>query len=236
MSALLYHQDFIDFKESKQSKKIFSWIGNNSSVLEFGCHTGLLSKMLKESKDCKVIGVELNGDALDYAKEHQSISIHANIENIDVWKSRVINIKFDNIIFLHVLEHLRNPKEVLESTLNLLKPGGTIIIGLPNISNAKDRFDMLFGKFEYTEIGILDTTHISMFNYFSAKQMIGEVGLTIKDYYSPWQVNPIKGLLDHIPYLWRLAAKVSNKPSQLFKSYPNLTDSVMLFKCKYQNV
>ena len=85
--------------------------------------------------------------------------IVGNIESDEVWES-IRSDTFDVIIFSHVLEHLTDPWSVLKKSTELLKKNGVIIIALPNINNAKDRFKILFGNFEYTEEGVMDKTHL----------------------------------------------------------------------------
>ncbi|MDD2635213.1 MAG: class I SAM-dependent methyltransferase [Bacteroidales bacterium] len=232
MQDLKYNQEYTSFSNNLQTIKVVDWIKNNSNVLEFGCHTGLLSRCLSEEKKAKVVGIDINKDALKIAKKYQIKTIEADLEDINSWSPQFENTSFDVITFLHILEHLKKPDYVLKNAIKLLNENGIVIIGLPNVSNAKDRFDMFFGKFEYSEIGIMDSTHIHMFNYFSALKLISDAGLEIIDYYSPWQVNPIKHFLDHLPVLHRLAKNISVRPSRVFKFSPNITDSVMLFKCK----
>lgn len=229
---LQYDKDYRDFLKEKQALKVLSWACKEGLCLEFGCHTGLLSRALKDINKCDVCGVDINKNALKIAEKYQSEAFYFDIEDYAQWYKVLENKSFDVITFLHILEHLRNSHEVLIQAKKLLNPKGTIIIGLPNVSNAKDRFDMTFGKFEYTDIGVMDRTHVHMFNYKTATKLIEDAGLEIEEYFSPWQVNPIKHFLDHLPVFHRLAKNMSEKPPRVFKFSPNITDSVMLFKCK----
>lgn len=231
----LYHQNYFEFEKNPQTQKVLNWINHNEKILEFGCHTGLLSRALVETKKCVVVGIDINKEALKIAEKFQSETFCFNIEDYNQWYKVLKNQVFDSITFLHILEHLRNPQEVLQHSLDLLKPNGMVIIGLPNVSNAKDRFDMTFGKFEYTEIGVMDRTHVHMFNYKTAIKFIEDAGLVIEEYFSPWQVNPIKHFFDHLPVLLRFAKTMSEKPPRLFKFSPNITDTIMLFKCKLKS-
>lgn len=232
LNSLNYHQPYKEFYENQQTQKVLDWAELVTRLLEFGCHTGLLSRALRETKKCSVVGIDINKDALKIAEKYQSETFYFDIENYNQWYKELRNQVFDVITFLHILEHLRNPQEVLQHSLYLLKPNGIVIIGLPNVSNAKERFDMTFGRFEYTDIGVMDRTHMHMFNYKTAIKLIEDAGLVIEEYFSPWQVNPIKHFLDHLPVFHRFAKNMSEKPPRLFKFSPNITDSVMLFKCK----
>lgn len=230
---LIYDKQFFeDYSKSLEFKKIKQWVNNAKKILEIGCHVADLGQLLK-NEDNIVTGIDYNEKAIEIAK--------SRIDNafvIDLNKKFVNenNIElYDVIVCNQVLEHLLNPEKTLLEIKKMLKPDSTLIIGLPNICNAKDRFDITFGKFEYTEIGVMDKTHVRFFNYFTAKQMLENSGLIIEDYFSPWQVNPVKHFLNHIPILWRISKLMKEKPRFLFKKRRNLTDTVMLFKCKLKN-
>ena len=42
---------------------------------------------------------------------------------------------FDVILFYHVIEHLENPQNELKILYELLKRGGILIVGTPNVSS-----------------------------------------------------------------------------------------------------
>lgn len=214
-----------------ETKKIIEWIGTSKNVLEFGCHTGCLSEWLQKN-DCKVTGVDLNETALRIAHPYLNEAIAANIEDENFWKL-IDGKKFHVITWMHVLEHLIEPWNILKKSTEYLYPNGEIIIALPNINNAKDRFHILFGEFNYTMDGVMDKTHLRFFNQKTAREMIDQAGLKIVDYYTPWQANPMYYFLDHFPVIWKL--KNLWKPNDVsfpFHHRPNLTDVVMMFRCK----
>lgn len=210
-------------------KTILGWIGNNKTVLEVGCHTGDLSRRLKEGS-CNVTGLEINSKALDEARPFLENAICGDIESPETWRL-LQNQKFDVILFEHVLEHLTDPWQILKKSGELLIPGGIIIIALPNISNAENRFQMLFGNFNYTEIGVMDKTHLRFFNQKTARELITQAGLKVVDYACPWRVNPVRELLDHLPLLNVLRKLFRKNITKSLLFSDNLTDVVMLFKC-----
>lgn len=86
---------------------------------------------------------------------------------------------FDVVVCADVLEHLKNPLVALLEITRLLKPDGSIIISVPNIAHLWVRLQMCFGRFEYTERGILDATHVRFFTLASFRRLLGEAGLEI---------------------------------------------------------
>ena len=77
---------------------------------------------------------------------------------------------FDVVIAGDTLEHLINPWNVIEKLCSVLKPGGHMLISLPNIRDIYALFPIFFkGTFEYTDKGIFDKTHM---RFFCKKNMI----------------------------------------------------------------
>lgn len=227
----LQYKHNITSKEELPSewKTILGWIGKDKSVLEAGCHTGDFSRRLKEA-GCRVTGLEINSRALDEAKPFLEKAICGDLESKETWQL-LEGETFDVILFEHVLEHLSDPWQILKKAVTLLAPGGNIIIALPNISNAENRFRMLFGQFEYAEIGVMDKTHLRFFNQKTARELITQAGLKVDDYASPWRVNPLREFIDHLPLLTYLRFLFPKSPRRKSLLSRNLTDVVMIFKC-----
>lgn len=165
-------------------KKSVELIGKNKIVLEVGCSTGYVSSKLKEN-NCQVYGIELEQNDAEIAREHC-----VDVLNIDIEKTETLPYapeQFDVIIFGDVLEHLRSPETILNKLKQYLKAGGYIVVSLPNITYWSIRMKILMGKFEYTDNGILDSTHVRFFNYKSAIELLEKSGYRIikKDYVPP---------------------------------------------------
>lgn len=141
-----YKGDTFFFSNSgftERSTHIFEWILENiskekltkaKSIIEVGCGQGnLLSKFLKKFPEKKIIGLELNKDAIKIGKKKG-----LDIRNLA--KSK--NLKADIIISYAVIEHTTSPKNFLKSLANYLNPNGLLIIGQPN--QDKIYYDIFF--------------------------------------------------------------------------------------------
>jgi SAM-dependent methyltransferase len=85
--------------------------------------------------------------------------------------------QFDVVVFGDVLEHLRDPLLVLRQALPLLRPGGSVVLSIPNIGHGAVRLGLLKGQFEYRSLGLLDTTHLRFFTRESVLRLLDECGL-----------------------------------------------------------
>jgi 2-polyprenyl-3-methyl-5-hydroxy-6-metoxy-1,4-benzoquinol methylase len=84
---------------------------------------------------------------------------------------------FDVIVFGDVLEHLKSPVTVLRGLAAFLKEDGAAIISLPNVANIYVRLQLLLGRFDYQDRGILDRTHLHFFTRKTFRQFLSEAGL-----------------------------------------------------------
>lgn len=151
-----------------------------SLILDVGCGVGANARLIKQSgQDRKVYGITLSESELDLASKEMERCWLADIEKPDL--SFLDSHKFDALIFCHVLEHLREPAEVIPRFMEFLKPGGLLLIAVPNVLVWQQRLNFMAGKFEYQESGVLDSTHLRFFTYLSAEQYLvnGVPGLTL---------------------------------------------------------
>ena len=168
--------DYVINLEDKNSTvfKQLDFIGFDKKVLEFGCSTGYVSKILKE-RGCAVTGIEIDEESAKTAEAYCERVIVGDIETID-YNKQLSNEKFDVALFGDILEHLKNPKTILLKVKDFLKEKGYIVISIPNIAHWSTRLDLLCGKFDYQELGILDDTHLRFFTKSSIINLLESCG------------------------------------------------------------
>ena len=147
---------------------------DNKKVCEIGAFDGLLLNIFKNNK-CEVQGYELNDRAREYAKNKYNIYLKQNfLED---------NQKYDIIILSHVIEHFKEPKEILLKIKSMLNENGFIYIEVPN-SPLKNQC-----PYE-TFIKYLTSPHTVNFNIDNLKTFIENGGFKIIKYqYYDYNVN-----------------------------------------------
>ena len=149
------------------------------SILDLGCGTGLLAVALTQP-DREIFGIEL--DEAD-SREAKAKGIEVITGNVEEAVQLTSGRKFDVLIAADILEHLANPSNLIEDFRILLTGAdGYAIISIPNIANITIRLQLLFGSFNYTERGILDSTHLRFFTKKSLTQLLLDSGFEIVDY------------------------------------------------------
>ncbi|WP_217593040.1 glycosyltransferase [Cohnella sp. GbtcB17] len=174
---MLKYDHEINFSETTSHKIILDQIEPNSKVLELGTATGYMTKYMKETLGCFITGIEMDSQSARIASQYCEELVLADLEDLS-WFPKISNREFDYIICADVLEHLRNPSEVLLNAIKLLKKNGTVIVSVPNIGHNAIIMDLINGKFNYRKLGLLDDTHVKFFTRENLLNMLDEVELT----------------------------------------------------------
>ena len=130
----------------------FSKIQENSKVLELGPAIGNLAKHLKEEKGCSIDIIEIDEESGKRAAQFARRSLigieEGNLEG-DLWYTKLSDERYDYIVILDVLEHLKNPKQLLKKVSSLLKEEGKLLVSMPNIAHNSVLINLLNNKFKY---------------------------------------------------------------------------------------
>lgn len=149
---------------------------NRAKILDIGIGTGIASR-LSRSKDFVFFGVEPNPEWARATKDAYKDIFIGTLEEIpDTFLG-----DFDAILLMDILEHTPKPQESLQRLVNSQSKDTFFFISVPNIANLWVRLSLLFGKFDYTDNGILDRTHLTFFTRKTLFAMLDAVGLEILD-------------------------------------------------------
>lgn len=143
-SAALYEalekQDDYYLPEKWEHDAALQDIGGSRDGLEIGCGFGAFVARVIAEKKIAFEGCEQNQSAV---KVGQSRGIPVRLEKLEE-VARRRPASYDAICAFQVLEHVSNPGEFLKDACNLLRPGGKLILGLPNSKSSISRFVGLF--------------------------------------------------------------------------------------------
>ena len=155
-----------------------SWTPPGSRVLEFGCAAGYVSRVLRDERRCRVTGFEYSPAMAQQAEPFCERVVVGDIEDFSLWER--LTPPYDVAMFGDVLEHLRDPEAVLRRCRDVLQPDGRLIVSIPNIAHYTVRLALLFGRFDYTQYGILDSTHLHFYTRKSLLEMLARTGYTVE--------------------------------------------------------
>ena len=103
--------------------------------MDVGCSEGILELLLAR-RGLDVTGVEVNPDALDFAREllaeePDEVRARARLIHGDFIGAKPVNGLFDTVVLGEILEHLDDPAALLDRSLEHLRTGGRVVITTP---------------------------------------------------------------------------------------------------------
>lgn len=146
-------------------------------VLEIGCDLGAtLLEIKNKFPNSQLYGLEINKPAVDIAKHLAQVKV-GNIED----KELPFEGTFDYILFGDVLEHLRDPQGVVRYCREKLNEHGAVLACIPNLMYISVMRQLINGRFQYEDTGLLDRSHIHFFAYYQIILMFQEEGYTVEE-------------------------------------------------------
>jgi 2-polyprenyl-3-methyl-5-hydroxy-6-metoxy-1,4-benzoquinol methylase len=131
------------------------------TIFDVGAGSNFISDYSNNRKN-KIIGLDLQKSDSDILYDKFFVhDLNNGLPHIDK------NQKIDIILLLDVLEHLKNPIEFLDILYDFCYKHNTrsILVSVPNIGFFINRIMLIFGRFEYSEKGIMDITHLRFFTF-----------------------------------------------------------------------
>tara|TARA_Y100000034_G_scaffold30705_1_gene37518 strand:+ start:2886 stop:3746 length:861 start_codon:yes stop_codon:yes gene_type:complete len=165
-----------DIRRSRFISKMCS----GKSILDFGCGGGGFLLKIKDSCS-KCDGLEKDRAFVKIMTE-QGFKIYNDIDELTE--------KYDIITLFHVLEHLKDPKDMLNKLSKHLNSGGQIIIEVPQSNDALLSMYKCKAFTEFTYWGC----HLFLFNNFTLNKVIQDAGLNV-DYIKNIQRYPLSNHL-----------------------------------------
>lgn len=124
----------LDYFRSMRVRKVSRYITAPAKILDIGCGNGrFLDYLIKQGFEG--YGIELPGKAAQRAGQIPGVHLKAGRLTEGDFSENF----FDGICMWHVFEHLTEPKETLQIIQKILKPGGYLMMSLPNINSLQSR-------------------------------------------------------------------------------------------------
>jgi len=124
----LQSHDFYYMDDKWEFLKALSFLKPGEKVLEVGIGFGAFLRQVTE-KGIDIAGVELNADAAERVRQKGYRVFEADLESLADLHGDAV---YDAICSFQVLEHVSEPRSFLEGMIRLLKPGGRLILSVPN--------------------------------------------------------------------------------------------------------
>src|SRR4051794_31893720 len=141
-------------------------------VLDLGCATGATGAALKQRQPAHVTGIEIEPE---YAREARPRLDRVIVADVAEGPGDLGT--FDALIAADILEHLVDPWTTLRRYAELLAPGASAVISLPNVAHWSTYAALARGRWPRRPEGIFDATHLRWFTRADALDLLIQAGL-----------------------------------------------------------
>ncbi len=151
----------------------------DASILEIGCSEGSTGALaLQQGKCRRYVGIELHEPSAEVARTRLSEVLVGDIEKMDL---PFAPASFDALIISEVLEHLVDPWATLARLAPLVRAGGLVFASSPNVSHHTVIRALLAGRWDLTDQGVMDRTHLRWFTPSSYAAMFEGAGFGVEE-------------------------------------------------------
>jgi 2-polyprenyl-3-methyl-5-hydroxy-6-metoxy-1,4-benzoquinol methylase len=147
------------------------------SFLDFGAGVGELVRLLRPTP-----GVE-RVSGVDLLDRPEGLSADITWYQQDLNDQITLGETFDVVICSEVIEHLENPRKVLRDCYHLLKPGGSLILTMPNQESIRSYVGLLFGGHFTLFLGNCYPAHITALLRLDLVRICAETGFEPPSFY-----------------------------------------------------
>lgn len=142
-------------------------------VLDLGCASGGLLALLRFRAGF-MAGLELSPTAASAAKQigHQIVTGALEDPALPFEAD-----SFDIVVLADVIEHLSDPAAALRRAAGWCRPGGFVLLSVPNVAHWRARLELLRGRWPQEESGTFDSGHLRWFTRASVEQLLVGAGL-----------------------------------------------------------
>lgn len=176
-------------------------------LLDIGCARGFLMGKL-ERQNWDVSGIEPHTEDAAIARAAGFSVLNCSVE--DALSNTTESYR--GVVIADVLEHLVDPKGTLMACRSLIDSNGFIVISVPNIAHVSVQIQLLLGRFNYSDSGILDRTHLHFYTKKTIVELVEKCGLSVLRISStPAPIEKVFPALGRRSFSWvlQLGAKVA---------------------------
>lgn len=167
--TLVHDEGGLVYKNDGNTRLLDLLPSSPGRILDCGCGAGDNARILRD-RGWRVTGLTIDPEEQEAARQFCQGGVH--LCDLEKGLPPGIGGEFDAVLASHVVEHLARPEQFLQEVRGLLGPDGVLAVALPNIAHYHQRVLRLQGRFDYTDTGQLDRTHLRFYTHRTATQLL----------------------------------------------------------------
>ena len=181
MDLVAFYDDYWrqadDTFDHERLELLASRVRPGERVLEVDCGPGVLAAKMRD-RGAAVQATEISGVAAERARAKGIPTAHVNSE---LERLPFPDDEFDVVVSNSMVEHRFFHERPLDEAARVLRPGGRLILCLPNIAHWKCRLWLLSGRFPYVKNSPTDLLHLRFFTVAEARRLLRARGLRVTE-------------------------------------------------------
>jgi len=174
----------------------------SGTLLDVGSGAGYFVREASEG-GFSAQGLEFSREAVEFGRREFGLLLTEG----DLLTAQYPDCSFDIVTLWHVLEHLPRPVESLKRIRALLKPGGTLVIAVPNLESIQAR--VFRGRWYHLEV----PRHLYHYTPGALRRLLESIGLEVQAEYQRSPEHNWAGILGSMvplvaadgSFAWRIA-------------------------------
>ena len=142
-------------------------------VLDLGCASGGLLALLR-SRAGHLAGLEVSASAARAAARVGDHVVQGALEDSQLPFEPA---SYDLVVLADVLEHLADPAAALVRATGWCRPGGSVLVSVPNVAHWQARLTLARGRWPQHDSGTFDAGHLRWFERESLRALLDDAGL-----------------------------------------------------------
>lgn len=185
---------------------------SGTRLLDVGCGDGLFLRTARDA-GYEVTGTEISEAAVQIAMDRHGLNVQHGL----LPDCKLKEASFDIITLWHSLEHMPDPEASLHTAHSLLKPGGHVVIAVPNVNDRLGQEFYKYVKGRYMPIYTTDSKepHLFHFSNHTLRRLVTKCDFKV-DYCGVdfCQVDPYWRVIEHmswvVSWIWRPRLYLAN--------------------------
>jgi 2-polyprenyl-3-methyl-5-hydroxy-6-metoxy-1,4-benzoquinol methylase len=119
------------FFECKSNRRLLRNLAPRALTLDVGCGYGAFTAVARDY-GLDAYGIDFNAKLIEVGRDAFGLDKHLQVGSIDHVKDIFPQNTFNLITMFEVIEHVEEPRELINTAFSLLSPGGLLVLSCPN--------------------------------------------------------------------------------------------------------